>query len=191
MSITVNGLEVRSDEIKPDISLKFSNLTQQGQIRLFSENKDTFLYEALISEYPEVHMLAINSKKEYSATSVNNLISNILKSGMTTIEAGCILELINVPNFKLEEALRKKLSNSEYWPVKAWVAKDKYTSMQLLERMFLIEATNFIKNGSTIVLNAVIQNKNFNITPLLIKRMNNIFSEEDFNKIMRKVHDFR
>lgn len=191
MSVTVNGLEVRSNEIKPNISLEFSDLTQQGQIRLFAENKDVFLYDALISEYPDVHMLAINSKKEYSAVAVNNMISNIFKSGMTTVEANWILELINVPDFKLEEPLRKKFSKSRYWPLRVWVAKDKYTSTQLLERMFLIEARHFVREGSTIVLNAIIQSNNFKVGPILIRRMNKIFNKEEFNKIMRKVHNLR
>lgn len=187
MCITVNGIEVRSSEIKPDISVKFSDLTKEAQIRLFSENKDTFLYEALTSDYSEVHNMAINSKIEYSAEAVNDTISSILKTDMTEEKAEWIRELIDAQDFKLNEEIRKKFSNCPYWQLRVWVAKDKYTSEQLLNRMFLIECVNFIKKDCCLVLHAVIQNKNFKMTEQLRQRMRLIFNSDECHKIMIKI----
>lgn len=189
--VTVNGIEVRNNEIEADICVSFSDLTQEAQLRLFCENKDTFLYEALTSEHADVHIMAINSVKECSAQAVNDTIAHILENPITIWETEWILKLINVPNFQLEESLRKKLIKLNYWPLKIWVAKDKFTSEQLLSRMFLIECVNFIKDNSSLVLHAVIQNKKFKITDPLRQKMKLIFTEEECRKIMMKVRQLQ
>ena len=191
MSFKVNGKEVHISELKQDVSLKFDDLTQQGQTRLLLENKDTFLYDALISEYEEVHLLAMSLKEEYSQDAVNKMIRDILKIGLTTIEASWILELIDVPDFKLDDDNRNKFSTSEYLPLKNWVASDKYTPSNILEGMFYIECVELIESKFFIVFDTIVKNPNFklkfNETSRQVKVLRNMFSKSEIKKIMDRI----
>lgn len=53
--ITVKGVEVRADEVNVETEYQF--LTEEGQKRVFLENKEEFLLDALNSDYPAVRRL--------------------------------------------------------------------------------------------------------------------------------------
>ena len=60
MSIFLRGKEVRKNELDRKIEVSFDDLNENGQKRMFEENKELFLTDAIISRYKNIREMAEN-----------------------------------------------------------------------------------------------------------------------------------
>lgn len=143
MAITVKGVEVRADEI--NLEVKFQDLTEEGQKRIFLENKEDFLSDALISGYPAVRRLLWEPeiRETCSSALLNQAVIQCLENGASVED---IITLLNVPGFELDDNIRKNLihQGERFLPIKMWIAKDKKTPLKILQddSMFWYAAKN-------------------------------------------------
>lgn len=174
MSITVEGINVRIKEVSKDFKVKFKDLTEAGQKRLFKENKDIFFFDALTSKYKSVRTLALIKKDNCSSVSLNKAIKLLEKEKRAT-NVNLIIELLNIPNLDLDDSLRKSLAHSDYWELRLWIANDKNTPLQILKEMLWSATKIFIGYDSSTEMDAIITNPNFELdeeVEQIIKRFN-------------------
>lgn len=76
-----------------------------------------------------------------------------------------IIDLLNVPDFRLDNKLRVRLAESGDWTLKRWVARDSKTPLNILKStlMFELAATRVItsKGTETDLFDEIICNRNF------------------------------
>lgn len=125
MKITVNNaVVVRSEDVAEnfDVKIKFGNLTEKAQLRIFASNKDTFLRDALNSQYLSVFETAIeslNTEGSFNFNTLNSIIENLLKEENS--EAFWIVNIIlKSPDFKPDRDTYKILKNSNHLPFSTW-----------------------------------------------------------------------
>lgn len=191
MNIVVNGVPVRQEELKNDIELKFEDLNEKGQRRVFLENKGKFIFDAFTSEYTRIQKLPLKYQDEYDSDTLNKTISFILKNTRISKNTDIILTLLNNKNLKLYETLRSNLATCDYPLLKVWVAQSKDTSVKLLNTMFIYEASNLVCLDYTMVFDAIIQNPNFVLTEQTKKIIPNIFSSEQIKKIKERICELK
>ena len=71
MAVKVKGVEVRSEELSLEVN--FQDLTQEGQERIFLENKEKFVKDALQSKYSYIQRLLweVDVKETCSSDTLN------------------------------------------------------------------------------------------------------------------------
>lgn len=158
--ITVKGVEVRPEEVAKEIKVSFKDLTEEGQKRIFRENKDEFIIDALKSKYSSVQNLIFEVKNECSSIALNKAIEEAIKRGAS---AKRIIDLLNVPTLELDEELRKLLSISIWTSLKKWVIQDKNTSFELLksDQLFMYAAIELIQSHDSTLFDAIVKNPKF------------------------------
>ena len=159
MAITVKGVEVRTKEVRTNVRVEFDDLTEEGQKRIFLENKEEFIVEALKSRYGSVVELVWEVKDECSSVALNAAIAECIKKGASEER---ILDLLNVPGFELDKKLRKILAISvRSLPIQIWVAKDEKTSFKLLRKMFYNATVKLVRDNDPQLFDAIVTNPNF------------------------------
>ena len=158
--LKVNGVEVRIQEVKVDFEVKFSELTEDGQKRVFLENKEDFIVEALKSNYPAVQELVWQVKNGCSSVALNKAIEECIRRGASVNR---ILDLLEVPGLELEEELREILSCFVDDSIKLWVAKDPRTPFELLksDQMFSLAVSEMVHDRGTELFDRIVANPNF------------------------------
>lgn len=178
MSIKVKGVPIRNEELSYDMEIPFSSLTFEGQKRMFLDNKNLFIFEAFTSKYDIVRQLARANISECSSISLNKALKNLLS------EAGncnLILEILNIPNFILENDVRITLSTSDYWPLRQWVANDINTPLSLLYDMLIPAVQSVFWHQDFTILNALVGNANFEMSEPLKYIINSIYEKDEKN----------
>lgn len=61
MAIKVKDVEVRPEEVDEDFIINFEELTEEGQKRLFRENNEKFIVDAIQSKYFSILQLVEES----------------------------------------------------------------------------------------------------------------------------------
>ena len=194
MSIFLNGLEVRVDELKHDLKVEFRDLNEKGQRRFFMENKKTFLYDAFTSQYPEIRQLPLNFKGEYSLDTLNEIINKLyskIVSNNCYQYVDLVLELLNIPEFEPDEELQKKLSHSGYYPILFFIAESPCTSFEILKDMFFSECSQFLCYNYSDLLDSIIKNPNFNLDCNFIKELELRYKAEHYHRIIEKIKTLR
>lgn len=164
--VTVKGVEVRAEEV--NVETEFCFLTEEGQKRVFLENKEKFLLEALNSDYFTVRRLLFEPEviKTCSAAVLNEAIKIycVAKSSETMD----IMALIDAVGSELSEANRELIALGD-WLHGRWkkmrirVATDPKTSFKILkmETMFRFSALELIQSNDSQLFDAIVQNPNF------------------------------
>ena len=111
--LTVEGIEVYPGEYLGNKNVTFEYLTEEGQKRLFQENKDLFAVNAIFSRYEEVRNMAENSKDEYSSETVNEILREFLPFQDEYYDK--ILGFLKSKQLRLDNDNREMLKNSVYW----------------------------------------------------------------------------
>ena len=157
--VTVDGVEVRSEEVK-DLAVKFEDLTEKGQQRVFLQCKEGFVEEAINSNFSSVRELVWQNKQELSSEALNKAIIRTIIKGLS---ASRVLELLAVPGFELDEGIRAFLSCSKVLTIKKWVAENARTSLELLKtnQLFMTAARDLIQSNACILFDAIVKNPNF------------------------------
>ena len=163
MGITVKGVNVRTEELKTKFKVSFADLTAEGQRRVFLEQKDEFLYEALTSRYGSVKKVAKKNKGKCSSKTINKVLKHLLSESDRRLKLDLILDILSTPNFEIEQEVVKKLSNSNYSKLRLGVAKDSNTPLQILKDMFSDEAFAIVGYGYSEVFDAIITNPRFEL----------------------------
>jgi len=192
MSITVKGIKVRSNDLKKEITANFNSLKEFAQKKILKENVDLFLEDALLSENPSVKELAMELMEECSSETLNRVIRRELKGsrigcGFERYNYDLVLKILNCKKLQLDEHLRKKLSKTEIWRVRNWIAQDKDTSNEILNDMILAESRDFILYNSVVVFDSIVLNPNFKMKE---KTKNNFFyyyTKESYTAIMERI----
>lgn len=191
MSITVKGVKVRSKDVKREIKVGFGSLKKSAQKRLLKENVDLFFLEALSSKHSSVRALAITLKDMCYSATINKAIRATLKNsypgGFEQYDANLVMELLSVRDLQLAPDLRKRLSITEYWGIRNWIALDNATPVEMLNNMLLREARNFVTYGSTQPFDFIVQNKNFELKEKTKEELYSDFSEDDYLRIMERI----
>lgn len=190
MGITVKGIKVRAEELNKHYTVAFNEINEAGQKRIFLEYKDMFFFDSITSRYESVRQLALSKKNECTSETIKNAIKTLIPSCsiVGVYDMDMVLELLGCRNFQLDESLREKLSRTQYWPVRAWVAKDAGTSTKMLNDMLVNEALSFSFYGTTMVLEPIILNPNFELldkTKEILEKM----SSSTYSKIINKIEE--
>ncbi len=167
--VTVNNVKVRSEEVV-NLEIQFYELTEDGQKRIFNKKKQDFVRDALRSEYPSVRKFLWEIKEKCSSIVLNMAIEECLKINKEGVRDNYvsgkdIIDLLNVPDFRLDNKLRVRLAESGDWTLKRWVARDSKTPLNILKStlMFELAATRVItsKGTETDLFDEIICNRNF------------------------------
>lgn len=187
MSIKVKGIIARSDELSYDMEIPFSNLTVKGQERLFLENKDLFICEALKSKYDYIRDLVRTNFKSCSSEALNEAIKFLL-SGYTNCDL--IMEILATSNLVLEDDVRISLSESDYWQLRQWVAYDTNTSLDLLYKMLIPAVQSVFWHHNFTILDALISNTNFEISESLKYIIDSIYEKDkNYPELLNKASE--
>lgn len=191
MSIIVKGadtrIEVDGEEVDKDLSVKFYELTEEGQKRVFKENKDIFFFDALKSSYMSVRNYARSLKEECSSETLNEAIKNLIIFKVSD-KITLIIELLNTERLEIDEELRKTLANSDYWKLRLWVAEDKNTSLSILKEMLPDAIKRFFWRNSSTNIDAIITNSNFELDEE-VKQILEKFSLDEGTKIEARIKE--
>lgn len=186
MSIKVKGIPIRNEELSYDVEIPFSNLTVEGQERMFLNNKDVFICEAFASKYDTVRQLARGNMSDCSSATLNEALK-FLFIGRTVVNCDLILEILAIPNLILDDDVRVSLSTSDYWPLRQWVAKDTNTPLDLLYKMLIPAVQSVFWHHDFVVFNALVYNPNFKMSEELQDIVTSIYDiEEECPEIFNK-----
>lgn len=163
MKIKINGVEVRNELLGEEVEMKFENLTPEVQEKVFLDNKEAYLVDALISKHQTVNSLAIQNMKELSNPVLNQAVKVLIEGPFDYKKVDILLAILSIENLKLSYDLREKLAFCPYWSIKKWVAQNKETPGYILRQMFIKE-----KNDMEL-LNLIIKNTRFKLDKELIK----------------------
>lgn len=191
MSIIVKNvdtrIEVDIEEVDKDLSVKFYELTEEGQKRVFEENKDIFFFDALKSSYMSIRNYAIELKEECSSETLNEAIKNLIRFKVSD-KITLIIELLNTERLEIDEELEKMLAHSDYWRLRLWVAEDKNTSLSILKEMFWRAAHDLIIHNSSTEIDAIITNPNFELDEE-VKQIINRFGSTGITNIEARIKE--
>lgn len=177
MSIKVKGIPIRNEELSYDMEIPFSNLTVEGQERMFLENKDVFLCEAFASKYDSVKQLARGNMSDCSSATLNETLKFLLLGHV--VNCDLILKILAIPNFVLEDDVRVYLSTSYYWPLRQWVAQDANTPLNLLYEMLIPAVQSVFWHQDFIILDALVGNPNFEMSKPLKCVIDSIYEKAE------------
>lgn len=167
MSVFLKGKEVRKNELKKEIEVSFDDLNENGQQRMFEEDKDLFLADAIISYYKDIREKAEKyAYEECSNETLNQIIWKVYtKQGRYTNRyIDTILKLLNIPRLKLSNYIQNEFANSENYMLKIWlITKYSGTSNETLNTMLNFELNKFWNNESNLV-DKIIMHPNFELT---------------------------
>ncbi len=165
MSIFLRGKEVRKNELDRKIEVSFDDLNENGQKRMFEENKELFLTDAIISRYKNIREMAENyAYEECSNEILNQTIWQLynMQGRYITI----ILKLLNIHRLKLLNYLQNEFANSDNYILKEWlITKYSGTSNDTLNAILAKELDKFCNNEKNLV-DEIIMNRNFELTLL-------------------------
>lgn len=158
--VTVDGVEVRADEV--NVQTEFQFLTEEGQKRLFLENKELFLSDALNSNYPAVRRLLWEPEVLESCSS-DILNTAIAVWCMMGSEEGDLMTLINAVDSKLSKKNIELIACVPWMDIKLRVRmlQNEKISSKLLKVMFVDVAEDFVQSGRCILFDAIVKNPNF------------------------------
>lgn len=167
MSIFLKGKEVRENELNKQIEVFFHDLNENGQKRMFEENKDLFLADAIISAYKNIR----ESAKKYAFEDCSNEILNEVifelyrrQGTYTNRFIKEILYLLNIPRLKLKNYIQIAFANSINYALKVWLVTEySEISNDILNIVLSNELDGFWKNESNLV-NKIIMNPKFKLT---------------------------
>lgn len=185
--ITVEGVDVRIEEVDKDLSVEFYKLTEEGQKRVFEENKDIFFFDALKSSYMSIRNYAIELKDECSSETLNEAIKNLIRFKVSD-KITLIIELLNTERLEIDEELEKMLAHSDYWRLRLWVAEDKNTSLAILKEMLPDAIKRFFWRNSSTDIDAIITNPNFKLDEE-VKQIIEKFSLDEGAKIEARIKE--
>lgn len=189
MSIFVKGIKVRGDELKYDLKVDFIDLTESGQHRLFKKNKNLFLYDALTSQFPKIRELPFEFKNAYSAETLNEVLDKLIPKipTQTCRNLETVLKLLKLPNLKLSEELKERMSQSIEYPLLFWIAKSYDISFNILKKMFFYECSNFLCYNYSELLDTIILNPNFSLNYNLDNEIETRFKAEHYYRIISHI----
>lgn len=166
--ITVKGVEVRPDEV--DLETEFQFLTAEGQKRLFLENKEAFLIEALTSNYSTVRRLLWEPEvlKSCSSVLLNDAIRICFLSKTLRTD---IMVLMNAVGSELSDLNRELIACAswtcyENWmSLKVFIAQDEKTSLEILkiDEMFKLASIELVQSRDARLFDAIVTNPNFRV----------------------------
>lgn len=102
-----------------------------------------------------------------SSEVLNQMLRNKIEKGISSRE---VEEIINNPNFKMDEETRKMLAESEEWEDRILAAEDEGSSSEFLNQMFRNELENE-DYGDADVTEAIINNPNFKMNEEARKKL--------------------
>jgi len=110
--------------------------------------------------------------------SSSEFLNQMLRDGVNNYNDSYVIEaILNNPNFKMDDASRKLLAESENWEYRQMAAKDEGSSLEFLENMYLKE-----KDGDVFeALEQSILRKHNNVSNKL-----NIIQKHKIIKLLRK-----
>lgn len=167
MSIFIKGKKVRNNELKQKIEISFNDLNEAGQRRIFLENKDLFLVDAIISNYKSIREIGRRYAYEEASNKVlNQVIKELyIEQGEYTIRyMHQIFEILDIPRFKLAYYIEIEFANSNHYILKEWlITKQHETSNEILNIILSNELDAFWENRKNLV-NKIIMHPNFELT---------------------------
>lgn len=167
MSIVLKGKEVREDELNKEIEVSFHDLNEKGQQRMFEEDKDLFVVDAIISNYKNIREKAENYAYEECSNEILNLIIWKLfdaQGEYTNRYISIILKLLNIPRLRLLNTIQIKFATSHNDILKEWlVTKYPEVSNYTLNRILSKELKKFYNNEENLV-DKIIMNPKFELT---------------------------
>lgn len=195
MSITVRGIKIRSNDVKGEMKTSFNSLKEFAQKRLLKEHLDLFFADALASKYPNVRKLAMELKEDCSSETLNKIIRAELKdtsaSGFEHYDYDLVFEILNCKQLKLDEDLRERLSVTEIWKIRKWVAQDINTSNKMLNDMIFRESRDFIFRHSVVVFDSIVLNPNFKMIEKTKRRLIDMFTVDSYDIVMERVEKIK
>lgn len=190
--ITVKGVEVRPEET--DVETEFEFLTEEGQKRVFLENKELFLLDALSSNYPAVSRLLWEPKvlKSCSSDLLNQAIIPCCLDASKEVDD--VKMLINTLGSKLDKGCIEFIVYAPFALVevelKVLVAQNEKTSLKLLKEMFCLAALKFVDDNEPILFDAIVTNPNFELDEE-IEQMTKVFTSKKAEKIKTRIERLR
>lgn len=190
MAITVNGVEVRLEEVKKEIQVNFDALTKEGQKRVFCENPGKFISDVFASENISLTELIDLSENKISSTGLNEIICYFAHKD---IFAEVVLDILKLPYFKLADATRKTLALSTVKQYRIVIAKDKDTSLEILKlrQMFFWSAGEFAREKDDMGLfDEIVMHPNFRLDKDIENEIS-VFSPERQKRIRERIAELK
>ncbi len=188
--ITVKGVEVRAEEVSIETEFRF--LTEEGQKRLFLENKEAFLLDALHSGYSAVCRLLWEPEvlKSCSPALLNEAIILCLSDASKELED--VKVLINTLGSELDEGCITFIAYAFFVEVelKVLAAKNEKTSLELLKKMFILAVSKFVDDNEPILFDAIVTNPNFEVDEE-IEQTIRAFDSKRAEKIKKRIEQLR
>lgn len=196
MSITVKEIKVRPNDLKKEITANFNDLKEFAQKRMLKEHVDLFFEDALVSEYPSVKKLAMELMEECYSTTLNKVIRKELKKarGVSCFEnydSELVFKILNCKKLCLDEDLRKRLSKTEIWKIRNWIAQDKKTSNEILNDMLFAESRNFMLHKWVVIFDSIVQNPNFELKEKTKDAIYYYYTGKAYTTIMGRIETMR
>lgn len=168
MGIVLKGKEVRENELNKEIEVSFHDLNEKGQQRMFEEDKDLFVANAIISEYKNIREKAENYAYEECSNEILNLIIWKLfdeQGRYTNRYISTILKILNVPRLKLLNTIQLKFARSDNYILKEWlITKYAGVSNDILNIILQGELDKFCDSNEENLVDKIIMNPKFELT---------------------------
>ncbi len=193
MAIKVKGIAVRPEEVNKDFTINFEELTEEGQKRLFLENNEKFIVDAIESKYSSVFQLVKERMQQCSSETLNNAIQYYEKKSLREkVDEDMILEILMLPKLKLSEESRRSLASSVKVKWKLWIAKSDETSFDILKlrQMFYWSAICFEIDGDPRLFDAIVMNPNFRVDEYIEEEIS-LFKPDEQKRIRSRIEELK
>ena len=140
--------------------INFARLSKEEQEKLFlesAENRNTYLYDAIKSQYPEVQSL-VDEYTDYTDYAINTAIRYLM---MSSRNYGTIRRILRVWDFNLDYEIGEELSRSVDIDIRHSLEQGKNTSIELLKEMFKNAIYYMTINDDSSEFNLIMHNPNF------------------------------
>ncbi len=193
MAIKVKDVEVRPEEVDEDFIINFEELTEEGQKRLFRENNEKFIVDAIQSKYFSILQLVEESMQQCSSKTLNSVILYWLeKYKRKKVNEDMVLKILMLPNLKLSEKNRRGLATSMSLKWRLWVAKNEETSLDVLKlrQMFYWGTCYFALDGYPKLFDAIVVNPNFRVDEYIEEEIS-LFKPDEQKRIRSRIEELK
>ena len=192
--ITVKGVHVRVEELSEEIHIDFEDLTEEGQKRVFLENQEDFILDALESKFPNVRRLLWEPEvlENCSPFLLNKAIAQCCFLKNREVED--IKILINTLGSKLDKGIIEFIAVSPFVEIelKVLVVQNEKISLKNLKEkaMFQLATLKVIEDNDFRLFDAIVKNPKFDLCWGL-ERVRESFSFSGFEMIASRIKELK
>lgn len=173
MKIKINGVEVRQDLLEEEVEVKFENLNEEVQKKVFLSDVERFFVNAITSRFETVANLAISNIKKCSKKSINEAVLELNNSGYDMKYMERALKILEIADEEISYETLDVLAFSRYWSIRDWIAWKSRVLPTTIRKMFVEVINKPCEDEEELKhLNHIIKNPSFKFTKELANSLN-------------------